>query len=86
MQPYAKPWSELSELEGPSSESFLAKKTRSLDPSANQILQAGPNVIFEYDGKVVAVQESVSPVPIEAVEQELGFWEWLVSMLEWIFD
>ena len=56
------------------------------DPSANQILQAGPNVIFEYDGKVVAVQEHASPKQGATAEQEIGFWEWLVSMLEWIFD
>ncbi len=56
------------------------------DPSANQILQAGPNVIFEYDGKVVAVQESVSPMQNETVEQEIGFLEWLLSMLELLFD
>lgn len=56
------------------------------DPSANQILQAGPNVLFEYDGKVVAIQESVSPMQDDTVEQDIGFWGWLLSMLEWLFD
>jgi Ca-activated chloride channel family protein len=55
------------------------------DPSANQIMQAGPNVIFEYDGKVVAVQENASPRENKTVEREIGFFEWLLSMLEWIF-
>jgi Ca-activated chloride channel family protein len=55
------------------------------DPSANQIMQAGPNVIFEYDGKVVAVQENASTRENETVEREIGFFEWLLSMLEWIF-
>ncbi|UCF61918.1 MAG: VWA domain-containing protein, partial [Anaerolineaceae bacterium] len=40
------------------------------DPSANQILQAGPNVIFEYDGKVVAVQENDSTIQNITVERE----------------
>jgi hypothetical protein len=56
------------------------------DPSANQILQAGPNVLFEYDGKVIAVQENVSAMQDDTVEQEIGFWELLLSMLEWLFD
>jgi Ca-activated chloride channel family protein len=56
------------------------------DPSANQILQAGPNVILEYNGQIVAVQEDVSPVQNEIMEQESRFWDWLLSMLEWLFE
>jgi hypothetical protein len=56
------------------------------DPSANQILQAGPNVLFEYNGKVIAIQESVSPMQDDTVKQGAGFLEWLISLLEWLFD
>ncbi|HEY45641.1 MAG TPA: VWA domain-containing protein [Anaerolineae bacterium] len=56
------------------------------DSSANQILQAGSNVILEYDGQIIAVQEDVSPMQNETVEQEIGFLEWLLSMLEWLFN
>lgn len=56
------------------------------DPSANQILQAGPNVLFEYDGKVIAVEENVSAMQDDTVKHEIGFWELLLSMLEWLFD
>jgi Mg-chelatase subunit ChlD len=56
------------------------------DSSANQILQAGPNVIFEYDGQIIAVQESASPMQNEAAEREVGFWDWLISMLAWLFE
>jgi Ca-activated chloride channel family protein len=56
------------------------------DPSANQILQAGPNVLFEFDGKVIAVQESEMPMQSNTVEHEIGIWDWLLSILEWLFD
>jgi Ca-activated chloride channel family protein len=56
------------------------------DASTNQILQAGPNVIFEYDGQIIAVQEDASPMQNATMEREVGFWEWLISMLEWLFD
>jgi Ca-activated chloride channel family protein len=56
------------------------------DPSANQILQAGPNVLFEYDGKVIAIQEGDAPMQGDTVEQGVGLWELLLSILEWLFD
>jgi hypothetical protein len=54
--------------------------------TANQIMQAGPNVIFEFEGKIIAVQEGASNVNLAPVQQETGILDWLLSMLEWLFD
>jgi Ca-activated chloride channel family protein len=56
------------------------------DASANQILQAGPNVIFEHGGQIIAVQEDAHPMQNTTEQRGAGFWEWLISMLEWLFE
>ncbi len=56
------------------------------NPAANQIMQAGPNVVFEFDGRLIAIQESTAPMQDGTVDQEIGFWEWLWSMLAYLLD
>jgi hypothetical protein len=56
------------------------------NPAANQIMQAGPNVVFEFDGKIIAIQETASQAQNAGVEPGLGSWNWLWSMLAWLID
>jgi hypothetical protein len=64
------------------------------DPAANKQLQAGPNVIFEYNGEMIAVQiGSVSPpqsqdvLPTQDVSpgKDLSFFSWLLSLVKLFF-
>lgn len=64
------------------------------DPTANKQLQAGPNVIFEYNGEMIAVQiGSVSPpqsqdvLPTQDVSpgKDLSFFSWLLSLVKLFF-
>jgi len=54
------------------------------NPAANQIMQAGPNVVFEFDGKLIVIEETVSQLQSGGVEQGMGSWDWLWSLLEWL--
>jgi Ca-activated chloride channel family protein len=62
------------------------------DAAANQLLQAGPNVVFEHEGKVIAVQadppptqQAPAPEGVEHQEPEKpgGFTSFLLDLTHW---
>jgi hypothetical protein len=58
-----------------------------MDPIANKFMQAGPNVVFEFGGDIIAVQSAGSPqFDANAINQDLSFGEWIWSLLEAIFQ
>ncbi len=62
------------------------------DAAVNQLLQAGPNVVFEHEGKVIAVQADVPPTQQaparEGVEREQpgagGLDSVLLDLMQWL--
>jgi hypothetical protein len=45
------------------------------DAAVNQLLQAGPNVVFEHEGKVIAVQADPPPTQQAPAPQGVGHQE-----------
>jgi hypothetical protein len=56
------------------------------DATANQIMQAGPNVVFEFEGRIVAIEEDAASTQDGAVSQFVGSWDWLWAMLASLFE
>lgn len=63
------------------------------DAAVNQLLQAGPNVVFEHEGKVIAVQADAppaqqAPAPQGASHQEPekpgGLNSFLLGLMQWL--
>jgi len=63
------------------------------DAAANQLLQAGPNVVFEHEGKVIAVQADAppaqqAPAPQGVSRQEPeklgGLDSFLLDLMQWL--
>jgi hypothetical protein len=45
------------------------------DAAVNQLLQAGPNVVFEHEGEVIAVQADPPPTQQAPAPQDVGHQE-----------
>lgn len=56
------------------------------DATANQIMQAGPNVVFEFDGRIIAIEEDASTMQDGSAGQLVETWNWLWAMLEWFVE
>jgi Ca-activated chloride channel family protein len=61
------------------------------DPAANKQLQAGSNVIFEYNGELIAIQvgslstpqsQEVSPIQHTSLGKSMSFFSWLWSWVK----
>ncbi len=53
--------------------------------TANQIMQAGPNVVFEFEGRIIAIEED-APSQDGAIGQVMGSLDWLWKMLKWFIE
>ncbi|NIM96383.1 MAG: VWA domain-containing protein [Anaerolineales bacterium] len=58
------------------------------DKVANQLMQAGPNVVFEHHGEVIAVQASSTLSQLNSPESkpEMSIIDWLRILLEPLFN
>ena len=63
------------------------------DAAANQLLQAGPNVVFEHEGKVIAVQADAPPAQQAPAPQGVsrqdpeklgGLDSFLLDLVQWL--